>query len=275
MYVKDFVYDDKLASDYGLAICHVNSENSMNISMGSNIEIETVKQNDTQQNLLIKSNYTEVLSVTFDVIKINCKNENDYELSANEIEFIMKWLNRKEMKIFQPIYENGDYSDIYYKGTFTNIQALSIQGKIIGMTLTFTSDSSYGYTDAFFDYELSTNDEIEIYVDSSENGYIYPHLDIDILESGTFSLQVKFEEKVLSNIEIKNCIANEHLTIDSKYKYITTDNQEHRSTLPNDFNYDWVSLESSISNSLNQISTNLPCIIKATYTLPRKVGILV
>ncbi len=274
MYVTDFIYDDRLASDYGLAICHISTENNMNIVMGSNLEFETVRHNGNHSNMLINSKYTDVITATFDVIKLKCGNEDDYELTPNEIEFLMKWLGRKENLKFQPLYEDNSLSNIYYMGTFNNIEAITINGKVVGMKLTFTSNSSFGFTDMELEYELEANDDIEIYIDTSEIGYLYPRLDIDILGSGDFNIKNKVDENVVSNVVIKNCVNKEHILLDCNYKIIKSDIGTHK--IWNDFEYDWLRLYSSIGpDTLNRITVNLPCKIHLTCALPRKVGIFV
>lgn len=283
MILRDFEYNGELLSEHGCIPGSVSNSYDTNISLGSNLSLNTVKNNNVE--MVTYTEYPDSIKTTFDIIKASCRAEKDVEFSEFDVERLMIWLNRKGYYKFRPIYDyefshirKTDYMDLIFFGTFTDINALRIGGRTIGYSLTFTTNSPYGYAEKSIT-ELNvdaTHRELHIYNSSQELGYLYPDkVEIKCGTSGTISLRnlTDSEDRVT---EIKNCVANEIITLDCKNRIITS-NIEHKS-LYNDFNYNFPRLirEYIETDNIVFIDTNLMSSMTITYEYYpiRKVGVI-
>jgi hypothetical protein len=141
--MKDFSYAGRRLSDYGYIVAYANTSLSDSVSLGSEIKFETIKNRSTHTNRIIEVDYNEPTSVTFDICKDPCVNEN-LEFSDAEISHMMSWLNKKRYEKFCPIYDDASYPEIYFKGSF-NVSAIYINGNVIGFTLTFVPSAPFGF----------------------------------------------------------------------------------------------------------------------------------
>ena len=179
MHLVDFSFGDKKLSDFGCIIVSIVTSQESSCSLGSEMSFETVRNNTTLQDRIIKVKYETPISVTFDI----CKNPyirsiKDYFTRA-EISQIMRCLNKKSYDKLSPVYDDGSFNGIYYYGSF-NIKAIKINGDVRGLTLTFTANSPFGYLDAT-PLEFSSKNEnwtFEFYDDSDE---VVPSLSQEII----------------------------------------------------------------------------------------------
>lgn len=144
---------------------------------------------------------------------------------------------------------------------------------------TYPKDGVKKYTDIDIDtdtevdvesthyYVLIKDENVASIFDSShEEGYIYPHTEITVLEDGNLKICNLLEDR---EIYITGCKANEVITMD--YPIIQTDNSEH--DILNDFNYNFFRIANTYENRRNDLVTSLPCIIKVEYSPIVKVGL--
>ena len=76
-----------------------------------------------------------------------------------------------------------------------------------------------------------------------------------------------------TNIKIENCKQNETIIIDGENKIITTNSEEHKETICNDFNYEYLDISVTENDVENIYEVNIPCKIKIEYSPIRKVGV--
>lgn len=280
MYLTDFIYDGYKLSDFGCIVgCSVTDVNE-NPTMGSNVKLETVNNNGSHTNEIINANYDEPIVMTFDIIKYSCpKSANAEEyFSDNELSFFMRWLNRQRYYKFIPLYDSNDYYNLYFMGTFTEIKAIKIGKHVLGLTLTFTTNASFGFLslpDNIF--KIPSGGSFVFTNFSDEIGNIYPTsfvLTCDV--SGDYIIQHKLQtETNWSRItEIKNCEAGEVINMDCIHKVITTSNTNH-TTLHNDFNYVFPRLSNTLQDCENVFLVNQDCSIQISYNPIRKAGVIV
>ena len=143
MYMKDFSYADRRLSDFGCIVAYVNTTLNNNVHLGSELKFETIKNKSMHVNRIVEVDYSDPSSVTFDICKDPSRND-DIKFQDTEVSYIMRWLNKKRYEKFCPIYDDGDYSEIYFNGSF-NISAIRIGGDIVGFTLTFIPNAPYGF----------------------------------------------------------------------------------------------------------------------------------
>ena len=98
---------------------------------------------------------------------------------------------------------------------------------------------------------------------SDEIGYTYPNLTITINIDGDFEM---YNENTNSRMVIKNCSVGEVITIDGDAKIISTSNDMHKSTLHNDFNFEFFKIGNTLESRNNRIYFSLPCKCVLKYT---------
>ena len=265
MYMNDFSYAGRRLSDFGCIVSYINTSLNDNISLGSEIKFETIENKNTHD-------YNEPTPITFDICKNPCSNEIK-NFSDTEVSYIMRWLNKKRYEKFCPIYEDGSYPDIYFKGSF-NVSAIYGNGGIVGFTLTFTSNAPYGFeNEKVVIYSLDTNEKFEFYNNSDEFGYLYPvRFELKCGSSGNFMMSNSLDSRNI--VKVKNCIDGEIITFNCQDKIIQTDKESH-SSICKDFNYNFPRFVSNEYENKNVFTVSMPCEITITYSLIRKVGIVV
>ena len=270
----DFSYNGEKLSDYGCIVVSINTLFSNSVPLGSNITFDTIRNRASYQNKIINAKYDDVITATFDVCKNPCSfHNNEMAFSSGEISYFMRWLNQKVYYKFKPIYENGNYSDIYFYGTFTTISAIVIGGNIIGFTLTFTANSPFGYVDdkEFTAYITESKNTFIFYDDSDEIGSLYPYyFKIDCLSDGRLEIQNDRDSK---STVIQNCKNGESIIMNCENKIITS--SKAHTTLYNDFNYNYPRIINSFDNRKNVFTVSKPCNITIKYAPTRKAGIIV
>ena len=263
MYAIDFEYDGEYLSDYGFIICNFSpSDNADVIESGSQIVFNTVPMNRGKNFNLISTKYDECIQTTFHICK-NPEIYDDLKISESEFRDINRWLNRNEFLKFHLLDEESEVEPYYYASF--NIKKINISEVLYGMELSLTTNSPFGFGDTQVkEIVIQAANGIKSYIDMSDViGYTYPKIDIIPGANGDIVIQNYFDNKVISTTAIKNCTANEVITIDNDNKLITTDKSGH--DVFADFNYGFFRICNTFNNRLNKIKSNLPCTIKITY----------
>lgn len=263
----NFLYDDEKLSDYGMILCKFDNNSSETVSAGNSLVFNTIKSGNSDKNYLISSSYDEPLSITFQICKDD-SNDNNHTISSEELTSMLRWLSRRDGFHKFKIYQQG-YENIFFYGSFNNIQQIKINGELCGLELTFTADSPYGYEDISFDLTTAATVGCNIYNMSSEPGHLYPKVfTCKCLQSGDLTIHNSIENRTT---EIKNCVKDEIITLYGNSKVIESSVSTHK--LYNDFNYNYFRLGNTYDNNLNTITTSIPCEIHIEYEAVRKVGL--
>ena len=267
----DFEYADRRLSDFGCIMCHINTNAGINdVEIGCDITFNTVKNNNSSIQSITSSSYDSVYTTEFEIMKSTCNNSEDIYFTSLEVRALIKWLNRREYAKFRPINDISDESDVYYYGSF-NIKQVQIGDKILGLHLTFTANAPYGFSEPnHLRYMILKNDDtFEIDAESDELGIIYPTVSI----RNFYDNDVKITNITTgTSLFIRNCKADETIILNGEYKLISTDNEAHKSTLPNDFNYEYLDFLIDEIYSPNIYEVSVPCEISINYSPIRKVG---
>lgn len=268
MQVVNFEYNNELLSDYNLIVCDFDGSSSFDtIDVGNKIVINKVKAPKSNKYKSIGYKYDGVFTTNFQVVKICCNTGNNI-VSEEELAKIMRWLNRKIYAKLKIIYNDGSYSNVYYNGIF-NVELIKFGDDVVGLNLAFESDSPFAYMEEIsYTDELSSVKKLTIHDISDETGYIYANTKIECLESGNYFIDNDFD---YNRIVINNCSVGEIITLDGENKIISTNLPSH-SSLPNDFNYNFLRIVNSYDNVDNVYSSNLRCKITIKYSPIRKVG---
>lgn len=268
MRFEDFEYDGKQLSDLGYMVCEFGTNgNGVNIVKGATINLSTVSNSYGTKNYLVNSKYGNILEDTFQICKNTCNNE-DMEITVDEQRELGRWLNRKGYHSFR--YLTYDYLDFYFEATF-NISYIEVGGKIYGLELEMTTNKPFALNKEK-DYELEiteANQTMILINESDDEGCIYPHMRITI---GNISGDLKISNEVGDKIEttiIKNCTANEVITID--YPIIYSSILSHK--VHKDFNWKFFGISNTNNDRVNKITVSLPCKIEIGYSPAVKLGL--
>lgn len=269
----DFEYAGHRLSDFGCILCTIKNNNSGNyeIDIGSDITFTTIKNNQSSKRSSTSSSYENVYVANFEIMKYDCTSGKQNYLTSQEARSIIKWLSRHEYKKLKFVNTISDESDVHYYGSF-NAKQIMLGDKILGLSLTFTSNAPFGFaslTNNKF-MMLNSNDVITIVGDSDGYGTIYPKVEIKCFTGGDLKLTNLTTGKYIS---IKNCKKNEVITIDGEHKVIFSGDESH-TTLPNDFNYEYFTIVVDEDIEENQYSSTLPCELTIKYLPVRKIGVI-
>lgn len=279
MYCIDFEYDGQRLSDYGCVVCHISSSPDLNtVNIGSQITFNTINLPLQNKFKTMSAQYEEAYTTTFEIGKFNCNTDDDYALTQEEVSGLMRWLNKKKYCKFKMIYENDEFGNIYYMGSF-NVQMITYGGDILGLELTLQTNAPFGYYEPIeCEMEFITggdNEQVSIFDISDEIGYIYPH-NVKIECEGNGDLKIHNSQDGLRSTVINNCVKGEILTLDGENKIITSSKNHER--LYNDFNYNFIKIsnknESTINDIQNIFTASLPCKISFSYSPICKMGIV-
>ena len=278
----DFEYNGQRLSEYGCIICVINgSTGAETIDVGNKVKFNTINnqsRNNSNRFKLYQSTYEEYFTKTFEICKFDCNNQNDKYFTDDEVRRIIRWLNQKTFHKFKMIYSDGQYSNIYYNGSF-NVQLIVLGEKVIGMSLSFESDSPYGYYEPisyYMDFS-NTSNEYVVYDSSDESGYIYPKdVKFEILENGNLTVCNSLDD---SKVVINNCTTGEVITFNADTKTIYSNKRD--STIQNYFNYNFLKVvnksdefNSEEDYAKNVYTANLKCIISFSYSPIAKIGVI-
>ena len=281
MNFTDFEYNGRRLSEFGCIICNINSGGGLETKdIGNKITFNKLNfngKNNAKRFKLINTSYEETFTTSFEIMKYNCNNINDNYMTDDEARLLMRWLNQKTFHKFKMIYADGQFSNIYYNGSF-NVQAIILGEKILGLSLTFESESPYGFYEPItYDMDFSNDDkEFCIYDSSDESGFIYPEVKIEILENGNLTLSNSMsEEKTIIN----GCAVGEIIMLDGNNKLISSNKRD--STVSNYFNYDFPKvinkndeLYSEGEFAKNVYTASLKCNISLSYSPIAKIGVI-
>ena len=277
MYITDFEYANQRLSDLGYVVCKISTSSGIEeVNIGCDITFNTVKNNNSSRHYNTSSYFDDVYSTTFEISKNTCGLQTaDLAMSDLEVRQLTKWLNRRDkrnIKKFIPYNRDIISSELNYFGSF-NVNQIEFNGKIIGLKLTFVSDSPYalGEENSICITTSENNETFFIYGDGDDIGQIIkPKVIIKCLVDG----DLKITNKTTKNeIYIANCINGEEILLDGEHGIIYSYNEFHNNTISSDFNYGYFDIQIDDGSSENEYEISIPCSLVIKYAPPRKVGV--
>ena len=258
-----FRFDGKYSdTDFGLIICGIGSDLDDTTSGGSKLEKNTYYSPIRKTWNYIGFKYSEPLEFTFDVIKKDCYNTGT-KLTRQDIEDIERWLIRDGDKELV-IYKEG-YEDVYFYGTFTNVDIKSIGGTDVGLSLTIQTNAPFGFSGM---KTVSIGSGTTVIDNSSEIGEICVDVDITCNSATNIIIQnTATNDKVVFN----NCVSGEKITIDGKTKIIKSSIDTHN--IYDDFNFGYLHIRNTYDRRDNYISVEGSATVTIKYQEIRKVGV--
>lgn len=265
MKIYDFEYAGRKLSSFGFIICSFDGAKGLNtVSNGSKVSFNTVPVLGGTKRNLTSTTYEDCLETTIQICKNPCDG-NDMEIDSTTFRMLTKWLNRKKFLKFKLLSE--EYIDVYYE-VIINLSRVETDGKLIGLELEIFTNRPFAIKEPRIivikndeqDGTYSLNDT------SYEEGYIYPHTEITIHQSGNLKIHNAIENR---DTYIANCVDDEIITLD--YPIIQSSVSSHN--IQNDFNWNFFRIANTFDNSRNDLTISLPCTIKIEYSPIVKVGL--
>lgn len=260
----DFSYDNKNLSDFGLIVCEFGDKGIDTVSDGAKIAFNTVPMQNGLRHELTSVEYEDCLETTIQICKHSCSG-GIQEITETEHRQLTKWLNRKTFLKFKILDES--HIDLYYKAKF-NINKIEMNGCLYGLELEVITNAPFALKEprTVNINNLTKDGKHSINDTSHEEGYIYPHTEIVVIESGNLNIHNAIEDR---DTYIANCVAGEIITMD--YPVIQSSISSHN--IQNDFNWNFFRVANTYENSRNDLTISLPCTIKVEYSPIVKVGL--
>lgn len=264
MKAKDFEFDGKNLSDFGMMICQFRDKGLNIVNNGANRTFNTVSTLGGKKYELTSTEYEDCLQEPIQICKASCSSDVE-EIEDSEFRELTKWLYRNKFLKFKILDES--HLDLYYEVKF-DISRIELDGRLYGLELEVTTNRPFALKEprVITIENTEQNGTYSINDTSYEEGYIYPHTEIAIAESGDLNIYNAIEDR---NTCINNCVAGEIITMD--YPIIQTSIQSHR--IQDDFNWNFFRIANSFNNSRNDLTISLPCTIKVIYSPIVKVGL--
>lgn len=278
MYCTDFIFDDNYLSEYNAVICNITIDSTgfQIEDIGSVITFNTVNNLATGKSRLVSAQYDNMYTTNFQIAKLDCTGQEVF-FDSEQIVQIRRWLGQKEFKKFRPFYENAEYPELYYIGSFTSVQPIVINGGVIGFDLTFNANAPYGFLEPFthtFSFGEGGGD-FEIWNHSDELGYLYCKITLE--DIGSIEEPIIITNKTINKkTVVTNYAANNTIIIDGENKIImqTTEDLDGSYTkkLMNGFNYVFPQIYNDLNSRVNKFNINTACTITLEYTPISKNG---
>lgn len=264
MKAYDFEFDNRNLSDFNFVICQFGSKGLETVNNGSKVTFNTVSTLGGSKHELTSAVYEDCLETTIQICKNYCNNDVK-EITSTEFRELTKWLSRKKFLKFKIL--NEEYIDLYFEAAF-NISRIEIDGRLFGLELEIITNRPFALKESrtIVINNLVQNGKHSINDVSHEEGYIYPHTEITIVEDGDLRIHNDIENR---DTYIANCIAGEVITMD--YPIIQSSISSHN--IQNDFNWTFFRVANTFRKSRNDLTISLPCTIKVSYSPIVKVGL--
>lgn len=265
MKANDFEFNGKRLSDFGCIIANFDGGKGLETIDGTEITFNTISSLNGSVHHLTSTVYESCLETTIQIVKYSCST-GIQEITATEHREISRWLNRKGF--YKLKFLDEDHMDLYYNAAFPSTNKIELDGRLIGLELNIITNSPHAFKEKkiITIKNLVQNGTHSINDISHEEGYIYPHVEITINQSGDFSIYNAVEDRTTL---ITNCVAGEVITMD--YPVIQSFISSHN--IQNDFNWNFFRIANTYENSRNDLTISLPCSIKMEYSPIVKVGL--
>lgn len=254
--VSDFIFDGMQLSDLGYIAIQQDRGDLVDVSA---MKFETIKAARSDINRRVSYTYDSNYSTTFSIMKSSCDNPDDDYMNNDEISELTRWLARKQYKWFREIDDDEENNDEIWYMVQNQVRKEYAGDKVCGLEITVEANTPYGFT-----RETTFTSDGERYfsvaIHSDEEGYIYPSVQIVCGGAGDLVLHNENENRSMS---IRNCSANEVITIDGDTLQITSSIQDRDFT--NDFNYVFPRFVNEYGKMTNEFEITLVPYGTSTY----------
>jgi hypothetical protein len=268
IYGQDIIIGNFRASDFNLMLGSLDYDDSAENEMGNDIAIAEQFIGRNPVPVYLDYTYSEKLKPTITLIKNNCHDASDFELSEYEIRYVLRLITGQHDYLWMKIITDDISEDNWYKVKVIRTALLKRGNKNIGLKIEMECDSQFGYSsiqtirineNSYSSFNIFNNSD-DIYT------YLLPTTIITMHEAG--NLEIKNSTEGWSTI-ITNLSVGEVITMDSE-KQILTSTVNHTTSLINEFNLHWI----RFVDGMNNYQANLSCDITFNFRTRRKGGFI-
>lgn len=268
MNLIDFEYAGKSLSSMGMIVCDFSNSSGDTVNVGNELSMTQQSPSRSDLSYLVDSSYDGPLQMDFSICKNPCTTDSDLSFTDDEVNEIMRWLNRKSFAKLVPVYDDSSFQDVYFMATF-NVTVERGLGGVIGFNLEMNTNAPYGFREQI---TLNSTDNSLSFEDlSDEVGHIYPDFSVTVNAVG--DLQISNPIDPLNVVQVKNCHVDETITFHGRMKQITSDRDSH-TKLAEDFNWKFPRVVNTYTSRTNTFTSNIDCSMTIKYSPVRKVGIV-
>lgn len=219
MYATKFIYNGHSSDEYGIIIASFDGNGSA--AEGGGVSVTAVQTPGKDVYDYYASQFPNVLTWNFSIIKNPCTANDKMWFSADEERHIAKWLMGED-GYHELYFEQEDYTQVYYMA-YCNVKPHQTGGRTIGFDITATSDCGYGFSKEYVRTDNFTingeTKKIQIQVNNDLKRNVYPQLTI---KNGTGDFTITNSDiwgNVICQSSFKNI--NGTLEMDSRNDIIT------------------------------------------------------
>ena len=223
-----FDYNGRNSREFDLIIGGMNLSDDIPLGMSREVMAGTLNKYRQFSNYMGTS-WSDVLEFDIALTKNPCDfpDREGMRFTEEEINEINAWLTSPEYPLLLKMYDIdlGEYTNYEYYGIFRNIQAQAIQGEIISLLMTFTTNSPFAWTPEI-QKDFTCEGSISFVIKSKSAEYnkpIYPM--IKIVSTNASASQITITNITDNNKAVTLQIpASSTVTIDTEKSMIYDEN---------------------------------------------------
>lgn len=260
LYIKDFIFDGKSASNYELVICSFDSADGK-ISLGVDVSLNTSKIIGTHVTHFHSGTYDENISFPLQLCRIDALSGLPKEIDDYFLSRVMRWLYKDNR--FCDLVLINDSGRTYYTKAQINVNRIEIGGITRGFDITVNTNSPFLKLKELEIHQniAENNTYFNIKDASDKEGYQVLDVVIQCEADGNFELTNLFDGK---KTVINNCKKDEFINIDGVNQILITSLEDHK--IYDDFNFVFPKIYNTKYDNLNTFIVNLPCNITIKYS---------
>lgn len=259
VYGTSFIYDGISSDRYQLLLASIGDESDDEVDMGLNVDPLV-----SDSPLPFKQDYGVQYSNPLS-FRITVTHKDGSYFSYFQIREIAAWLTGRQRPCWLQIL-HPDYDNVFYCCRATEIYKKKLYGKVIGLSITFTCNSSFGFSDEIKKTFVIDQPDytFTLYNDSDEETPIRPLI---TAQMASVSPTLKIENLTTNDIfQLDNILSSDKVTIDNQNQFILINGRYKN--LGTDFNLGWIHLKRGI----NEIKVNGNSTLEFRYRYLLKGG---
>ncbi|KSV59290.1 phage tail domain-containing protein [Acetivibrio ethanolgignens] len=216
-----FIFDGKSSDVYDVVAVFFDRKPDTSYSAGLKTDLSTFANKATGTFDIVEQNYSEPMKFTLQIVN---KDFTDFD-TIKERE-IKKWLCKRGKYCWFSIETEG-YENIQWQINISNPKVLYV-GRVVGMEFECTANAPFGYSPLITrKFEITDNNKsASIHVNTDEDDYIYPHIEISMIGYGNLSI-INSTEIEHRDFLLNNVTSNEVITIDNSLPIIGSSQNGH------------------------------------------------
>lgn len=237
----DFMYLGQKLSDYGMVLCAPDSEPAFT---GRTVDKGALTPHRDVVDFY-NVQYSDTLIMNLKMIKDPCTNfsMDDFTLTWRDVHTLRSWLESSSDIVPLSVITTGDLPDVFFYGTFTDVQPFLNGQECVGLSAVFTCNAPYGFSNEVeFEIDvLGTKNSLtttmsqtsalgysfyEANLVPASNKWLFPIIEIHAMDgeafAGTEVINLKSTDGFISKITLpagKSCV-----TIDCAKKIVFDEN---------------------------------------------------